>query len=97
MPVLQTGDPGAIPGESTFHDEYSQQHGPVVQRRRLLAYTQATMVRVHPGLLDERRLDETAQVRELAQRFGLNPSVCRFDSCSGHIHGSVGKWQTTLA
>src|SRR5580704_11612182 len=26
------------------------QHSPVVQRQRLLAYTQATMVRVHPGL-----------------------------------------------
>ncbi len=28
---------------------FSKRHGPVVQRRRLLAYTQATMVRVHPG------------------------------------------------
>ena len=27
----------------------SKRFGPVVQRRRLLAYTQATMVRVHPG------------------------------------------------
>ncbi len=25
--------------------------GPVVQRQRLLAYTQATMVQLHPGLL----------------------------------------------
>jgi hypothetical protein len=29
-------------------------HSPVVQRQRLLAYTQATMVQVHPGLLDHK-------------------------------------------
>lgn len=29
-----------------------QKSGPVVQRRRLLAYNQKTMVRVHPGLID---------------------------------------------
>ncbi len=28
-----------------------QKNGPVVQRRRLLAYNQKTMVRVHPGLI----------------------------------------------
>ena len=79
------GDPGAIPGEST------SMNSPVVQRQRLLAYTQATMVQVRPGLLD-------AQVRQLAERLGLNPSDCRFDSCSGHMTiGSVGNWQTTLA
>ena len=31
--------------------------GPVVQRRRHLFYTQETMVRFHPGLLDKQRLD----------------------------------------
>jgi hypothetical protein len=31
----------------------SEQRNPVVQRQRLLAYNQATMVRVHPGLLTE--------------------------------------------
>jgi hypothetical protein len=40
---------GAILDGSTFHNENSERHGPVVQRRRLLAYTQATMVQVHPG------------------------------------------------
>ena len=40
--------PGAILGESTLLD------GPVVQRQRLLAYTQATMVQLHPGLLSPR-------------------------------------------
>src|ERR1700693_384463 len=34
-------------------------HSPVVQRQRLLAYTQATMVRFHPGLL-------TVQLRRAA-------------------------------
>ena len=48
----------------------------MVQRQRLLAYTQATAVQVRPGLL--------ALIRQSAERLGLNPSVCRFDSCSGH-------------
>ena len=50
----------------------------MVQRQRLLSYKQETMVQLHPGLL-------SAQVRQLAERLGLNPSVCRFDSCSGHV------------
>jgi hypothetical protein len=54
-------------------------NSPVVQRQRLLSYKQETMVQLHPGLLTN------AQVRQLAERLGLNPSVCRFDSCSGHI------------
>ena len=37
----------------------------------------------------------------MAERFGLNPSVCRFESCSGQNgitkYGSVGNWQTTPA
>ena len=37
------------------------------------------MVQLHPGLLTH------AQVRQLAERFGLNPNVCRFNSCSGHM------------
>ena len=36
-----------------------------------------------------------AQVRQLAERLGLNPGGCRFDSGPGH--GPVGKRQTTLA
>jgi hypothetical protein len=44
-PAPQTGNPGAIPGDST-------RDGPVVQRPRRLAYTQETMVQLHPGLLD---------------------------------------------
>ena len=37
-----------------------------------------SVVRVHPGLLGD------AQIRQLEERAGLNPDVCRFDSCSGH-------------
>jgi hypothetical protein len=37
-------------------------HSPVVQRQRLLAYTQATAVQVRPGLL--------ALIRQLAERLG---------------------------
>jgi hypothetical protein len=36
------------------------------------------MVQLHPGLL-------SAQVRQLAERLGLNPRDSRFDSSSGHI------------
>ena len=64
--------PGAIPSESTL------MHGPVVQRQRLLSYKQETMVQLHPGLL-------SAQVRQLAERLGLNPRDCRFESCAGHM------------
>ena len=66
-----------------------EKHGPVVQRPRRLAYTQETMVRLRPGLLWPRYANE-------AERLGLNPSVCGFDSRSGH-YGSVGNRQTTLA
>src|SRR4051794_32673102 len=52
-------------------------NSPVVQRQRLLSYKQETMVQLHPGLL--------AQVRQLAERLGLNPRDSRFDSSSGHI------------
>ena len=54
-------------------------HGPVVQRQRLLSYKQETMVQLHPGLLTN------AQVRQLAERLGLNPRDSRFDSSSGHM------------
>ena len=67
----QALDLGAIPSESI--------DSPVVQRQRLLSYKQETMVQLHPGLLTN------AQVRQLAERLGLNPSVCRFNSCSGHM------------
>ncbi len=36
------------------------------------------MVQLHPGLLD-------AQVRQLAERHGLNPRGCRFDTGLGHL------------
>ena len=54
-----------------------EKHGPVVQRQRHLVHTQETMVRLHPGPLPPRYANE-------AERLGLNPSVCGFDSRSGH-------------
>ena len=54
-------------------------NSPVVQRQRLLSYKQETMVQLHPGLLTN------AQVRQLAERLGLNPRDSRFDSSSGHL------------
>ena len=41
---------GSSPTASAFAN-VNRTNSPVVQRQRLLAYTQATMVRVHPGLL----------------------------------------------
>ena len=32
-----------------------------------------------------------AQVRQSAERLGLNPSVCRFDSCSGYSRSLNGE------
>ena len=100
MPVLQTGDPGAIPGESTFHNEYSQRHGPVVQRRRLLVHVQATMVQFHPGSISRgpryangraaRLKPERVQVRLLpwAQTvIHLAIGVCRGAESSSPCHG----------
>jgi hypothetical protein len=44
-----------------------EQRNPVVQRQRLLAYTQATVVRVHPGLLGDLSCSTKAsRQRELA-------------------------------
>jgi hypothetical protein len=39
-------------GSRHFAKRVQNENSPVVQRQRLLAYTQATMVRVHPGLLE---------------------------------------------
>ncbi len=66
-------------------------NSPVVQRQRLLAYNQATMVQLHPGLL------MNAQVRQLAERLGLNPRDCEVRLPLWARYGSVGNWQTTLA
>jgi hypothetical protein len=81
------GDPGAIPGEST-------------QALRSCGLA----AKAAPLQGDDRWFESTqdhsdnAQVRQLAERLGLNPSVCGFDSRLGHLmtYGSVGNWQTTL-
>jgi hypothetical protein len=52
------------------------------------------MLRMVPGF-DSIRGYLIAQVRQLAERLGLNPGGCGFDSGPGH--GPVGKRQTTLA
>ena len=86
VPAFQAGQAGSIPAGHFPSD-------PVVQRRRLLAYTQITMVRDHPG-----SLSTNAQVRQMVERLGLRLSGCEFESHSGHLrkHGSVGNWKTTL-
>lgn len=83
IPVLQTGDPGAIPGGST-RIVRSSQTGPVVQWRRHLAYNQKTMVRFHPGPL-ERRFSKPPLARcdaGLAARLSISPTRVRFPSAS---------------
>ena len=82
MPVLQTGDPGAIPGGSTSISNCRT--GPVVQWRRHLAYNQKTMVRFHPGPL-ERRFSKPPLARcdaGLAARLSISPTRVRFPSAS---------------
>lgn len=73
-PVLQTGDSGAIPDESTFLNAIPWSSGddswPTPRQRWF------------KSIRDHLRI--SAQVRQLAERLGLNPGVCRFDSCSGH-------------
>ena len=61
-----------------------ESYSPVVQRRRRLVHIQETMVRLHPGP------PCGPGTRTSAQRPGLNPSDCGFESRPGH-NGSVGK------
>ncbi len=53
---------------------------PVVQRLRLLAYTQTTMVRVHPG-----SLIQTPRYANQEERLDLRSSDYGFDSLLGHL------------
>ena len=80
-PVSKTGGDFAVACGFKSHGFRSSSllRSPVVQRRRLLAYTQATRVRFPSG-----PFTSCAQVRQLAERLGLNPSECEFDSRSGH-------------
>ena len=69
--VAAATDSGATPGDST---QTKQSRGPT-----------ATTPGLHPGNDGSTPSGTTyAQVRQLAERLGLNPSVCRFDSCLGH-------------
>ena len=61
------------------------QHGPVVQRQRLLAHIQDNDGSIPSGTTSK------AQVRQLAERLGLNPSVCGFDSRPGHSKTRLGR------
>ena len=81
-PVSKTGGDFAVACGFESHGFRSSSllRSPVVQRRRLLAYTQATRVRFPSG-----PFISCAQVRQLAERLGLNPSDCEFDSRSGHF------------
>ena len=60
------------------------QSDPVVQRQRLLAYNQKTMVRVHPG---------SFQLLIYDCRFRIESQI---NVNNRKLHGSVGNWQTTL-
>ena len=80
-PVSKTGGDFAVACGFESHGFRSSSSlcSPVVQRQRLLAYTQATRVRFPSG-----PFTSCAQVRQSAERLGLNPSDCEFDSRSGH-------------
>ena len=47
----QSGQVESLVNDCGFDSHLGYCEGPVVQRRRLLAHIQATMVRVHPGSL----------------------------------------------
>ena len=70
--------PGATPGDSTQHE-----NGPVAQRRRRHPY------KVTIGGSSPPRTTLRPRYANRAQRLGLNPSVCGFESRPGH-NGSVG-------
>lgn len=77
-----------------LNSESSPPRDPVVQRRRRLAYTQATMVRVHPGSLISPRYANGRAARLKPERVQVR--ILLWASRRKH-HGSVGNWQTTLA
>ena len=56
---------------------------PVVQRRRLLAHIQATMVRVHPGSLDDGLLVQGNDAGSARRKSGFN---------SPAVHCATGSW-----
>ena len=87
------GEHISLVSSSLTASAFNKRYGPVVQRQRLMAYTQKTMVRVHPG-----SFRYLALIRQLVERLDLRSSGCEFESHSGHLHeyGSVGNWQTTL-
>ena len=64
---------GSSPTASAFAN-VKRKNSPVVQRLRLLAYTQATMVQVHPGLLI------TQVIHVLAEQPGVLASLSRWRS-----------------
>ena len=77
-----------------FESHRFRSYGPVVQRQRLLAHIQATVVQLHPGLLTPRYANGRA-VRlkpECLQVQILLWVLIEICGC-----GSVGNWQTTLA
>lgn len=110
--VLQTGNSGANPDESTAAMPQREWR---VDRRKL---TEANVIFVYSlaesGPVAQRRRQLpykkknggssppgtiSVQVRQRLERLGLNPSDCGFESRLGHRdeYGSVGNWQTTLA
>ena len=96
---------GAVNSACGFesHGFRSETHSPVVQRQRLLAYTQATVVQVHPGLLG--RIDMRNEKRFLRilkrdikrtgnrkrRRFLKTRRFARFDSCLWALTTRLGR------
>jgi hypothetical protein len=74
-PVLKTGAGNTVASSSLAAS------APIKQSRGLAATTPGP----HPGNGGSSPSGTTsALIRQLAERLGLNPSVCRFDSCLGH-------------
>ena len=70
--MSHAGDLGAIPSGSTFTVLWSNGYDTCLTNRK----------RWFDSIQDYSH--EEAQIRQSAERLGLNPSVCRFDPCSGY-------------
>jgi hypothetical protein len=74
-PASDVGNSGAIPDESTI----------------LVPWSNGTTPGPHPGNDGSTPSGTTGPGTPTAERLGLNPRDCRFDSCSGHHRIRLGR------
>ena len=76
LPGFEPGDAGSSPAPRTFDDDAGSSNGRTGRSER-----------PDVGSIPAPATTKTtcALIRQSAERLGLSPSVCRFDSCSGHM------------